>query len=178
MNKRLKALTAVVIIIQLLIPAYLLTYHYEIRKYTEENAREYKFRLEHITPHYEYDDLSAESMLMISYYIDKMSYNYGNTAAVNVGADGFAHVTRRDADKNKTDIWINKKYYRNYITLSPSQYAFEASVDVDTLLQELSDKKTDIRNTAYITAKVYKGIFIPTAIYYNEKKILTINARA
>lgn len=180
MNKRLKALTAVVIIIQLLIPTYLLVHHNEIRKYAEKNGEEYKFRLEYLFTYYAYDDLADESVLNVRYFIDGMSYNFGKTAAVNVGADGFAHVTRMNADKNKTDIWLSKKYYKNYITLSPSQYTFEASVDVSALQEELSDENKYIGNgkTAYITAKVYKGIFIPTAIYYKGEKILTIDADA
>ena len=45
MNKKLKAFTAIVIIIQLLVPVYLLAHHYSIKKYTEENTEE---QIDHI----------------------------------------------------------------------------------------------------------------------------------
>lgn len=176
MNKKLKAFTAIVIIIQLLVPVYLLAHHYSIRKYTEENTEEYKFRLEYLMMYNDYNDISKEKELMIRYYIDGMSYNFGTTAGINIGTDGFAHVTKKDADKALTDVWFSKKYYKSHTTLSPAQYSFEPSADVVKLQKELANKKFYANETtSYITAKVYKGIFIPTAIYYNGEKIITIS---
>ncbi len=180
MNKKIKALTALVLLIQLLVPTYLLAYHHTIQKYAEEKGTEYKFRLNYVELYYDNsyknDIFSADSELILTYYLDGLSYNIKKTAAVSVGTDGFARISRLDADKKKTDIWFNKKYCKYNMKLTEERFTIEPGTDRNKLIQGLTYKDFNWNDSScYLTAKVYKGIFIPTAIYYEGTKIITIS---
>lgn len=170
MNKKLKIIVSVLLIIQLALPVYFLVHYCSTVSYAVRNAPEYKFDLEylHIS---DYDDDKNS----LSFEISGPSYR---TAAITTTINGFAVITSYNG-KKKTDSWFSRNFYAANTFFPEDKYILEPGADIQLLKQRFSEQKliglADEKFIAatYITAKVYKGVFIPTALYYENQKILT-----
>ena len=168
MNKKLKAAVALVLIIQLLVPFSLLVYNQAMTKTTLEKGTELKFRLINII---EYDRDDTEK-LYIKFYINGFVHNNKN---VKIAADsnGFAYFYRQGGEND----WINRDFVSKAQKLTPDEISIAEPFTQEDFRAYLRrhDYSKDILDHFYITAKIYKGIFIPTAMYYDDIKIADIN---
>ncbi len=175
MNKKLKIIVSVLLIIQLALPVYFLVCHCYTVSYAVRNAPEYKFDLEylHIS---DYDDDKNS----LSFEISGLSYR---TAAITTTINGFAVITSYNG-KKKTDSWFSRNFYAANTFFPEDKYSLEPGADIQMLKQRFSEYKLieqpdgKFVSATYITAKVYKGVFIPTALYYEDQKILTFTVKS
>ncbi|MBQ4348092.1 MAG: hypothetical protein IJC79_00555 [Clostridia bacterium] len=182
MNKKLKLLTALVLIVQLIVPAGFLYSHYTAIDYALKYSPEYKFKLLDID-FYGYDfmkDVSDITDEPISIEVGGARNYYNEKIAVTVGEDGFADLTGLGSQL-QTRCWFDYSYYRKNSTFNRNEYSFEDGVDIKALVTEINKTHGWASNFhengcyAYVTAKVYKGVFIPTAIYVRGEKVITLN---
>lgn len=170
MNKKLKIIVSVLLIIQLALPVYFLVHHCSTVSYAVRNAPEFKFDIEFL-------HISDKDNNTLFYEISGLSYRNKKVAITNTIND-FAIMTEYNG-KKKTDNWFTIRYYSGNTVFSEKEYTFEPGADTEMLKQRFSEQKLielpDEKFIAatYITAKVYKGVFIPTALYYENQKILT-----
>ncbi len=176
MNKKLKFIIALTLIFQLLIPAAILYNHYEARYFAINHGVDYKIKIDSVY----FSDYRASSdptdiVDCIDYYIaDYRLYN--KKIAVTVGKDGFAQLSELEKGSD-SDSWFEEKYYRKKRYLRADDFKFEEGVDKRELNRksvQLESGQLNENEVFYLTAKVYKGLFIPTAIYFGEEKIVTI----
>ncbi len=172
MNKKFKAFVALTIALQLLLPAAFLFYSRTMIDTTLEKGAEFKFRLNYI---YMEEAVSSDSekSYFLNIYIPIMSYR--EKIRVCTDPDGFA-VTYLASGEND---WFYRSFAHKSQRLSGDQLIFEDALS-DSVLSELlfdSVKNSDeeISQRCYLTARVYKGFFIPTAIYLDNERIITIN---
>ena len=181
MNKKFKIVVALTLIIQLLIPSYLLYHHYTVRDYALNHSPEYKFKLLDID-FWGYDFMQNESDIIdepMDIEIGGVRNHYGEKIAVTIGEDGFADLAELESQL-QTSCWFDYDYCRKNSTFYENEYFFEADVDIKALVTEINNTYGWASNFhengsyAYVTAKVYKGVFIPTAIYVRGEKVITI----
>ena len=172
MNKKLKIIVSVLLIIQLALPVYFLVHHCSTVSYAVRNAPEYKFGIEylHISDY-------TENKNSLAFEISGLSYRT-KKAAITSTINGFAVISSYNG-KQKTDSWFSRNFYAVNTFFPEDKYILEPGADIQLLKQRFSEQKliglADEKFIAatYITAKVYKGVFIPTALYYENQKILT-----
>ena len=62
--------------------------------------------------------------------------------------------------------------------IAPESYSFAEGTDPDTIRAQIRAeynlKNQRDRESAYLTAKIYRGVFLPTAIYFRGEKIIDI----
>ena len=170
MNKKLKIAIALVLIIQLLVPFSLLIYNQSAMKTTLEKGTELKFRVLNIHTSSE-NDFSETEIPYIDFYIDGFVYNNKNVSIVS-DSDGFA-VFYREGREND---WVNRDFVFKAQHLKPDEISIAEPFTAENLRVYMRLNNT-YKNTSehfYITAKIYKGFFIPTAIYYDDMKIADI----
>ncbi len=165
-NKKLTALIVFTLVLQLLLPGCLLSHHYNVRSFAMEHSIDYKFRISDLNL---YDD-------EINFWIE--GYIWDEKKSVSIDSEGFALMS--DYDKKKGDCWFDGEYYRKSCWLYSGEFVYEPDIDVKTLQSKTrkafgwaSDLFTE-KCEAYVTAKIYKGVFIPTAIYVDGEKVITI----
>ena len=167
-NKKLKFFIILTLIIQLLMPSYMLFHHYSLYSAALNQTREFKFRLEYINVY-----RSGKNEL---YFDIENIYDYTrDDVAVSVGDDGFARLSVAE-NKIRNKHWFTSKYYFNMNYMTADEYMYEDGVDVVKLKHTIRTKYSlDIEkdDDFYVTAKVYKGAFIPTAIYIEDEKVIT-----
>ncbi len=181
MNKKFKILIALTLVVQLLIPVGML-YHHATVRYMVKYSPEYKFKLLDME-FWGYDFMNDETDVYsepISIEVGGASYFYDKKIAVTVGEDGFADLTETE-DTSQTNRWFNSDYCRKNCTFYVNEYSFEPEVDVKALMSEVNKTygwATNMHENgcyAYVTAKVYKGVFIPIAIYVKGEKVITLH---
>lgn len=171
-SKRIKILLVLTVVIQLLIPAYLLGEHYTKQATAMSQTEEYKFRILSIY----FSDYSG----FMNFYVGGIDDLYDKEIEVTVGEDGFADFSELK-DKRKTDRWFDCRYCLIKSNFENGEYTFEEGVDVKQLksrIRQAFSWTSDIHENssfAYVTAKVYKGVFIPTAVFIEGEKVITIN---
>lgn len=183
MNKKIKALVALTLIIQLLIPSYLLIYHYTVLDAAFDSETEYRFRI--------YDmDFDAPPLInttddCLGLYFDIENAILYNSAPIAVSTDenGQAVLSVLES-KWQTDNWFDYKIYEQNSYISKVDFTFEPDIDAVVLMNEIRsnflwlNRNNKYNPGVYVTAKVHKGIFIPTAVYYGEVKVITIHLSA
>ena len=180
MNKKLKIVIALTLIIQLLIPSYLLYHHYSAIDFALNHSLDYRFKLLDIGL-YGYDEDNDDPLEDIDLFLEIGGIHnyYGEKIAVTVGEDGFADLAELKSKKD-TDCWFDYDYCYKNSNFSYGEFTFEDGVDVKALRKEINESyawASDLHENgsfAYVTAKVYKGVFIPTAIYVRGEKVITI----
>ncbi len=179
MNKKIKIFLALTLVIQILIPSFLLLNHYSVIKEAKESETEYCFRLIDIYFFYPAGDISADTVISLSYTVEDALYSRDKRMTVSVDETGLAAIA--SADENSGDCWFDYDYYMKNKEILSSNFTFEPDIDVQALIKELRsqyswfNRNNENRIYAYVTAKIHKGIFLPTAIYLGDIKILTIN---
>ena len=178
MNKRLKIFISLVLALQLLIPSFLLLYNKEIVDNTKSLSTEYSFRLEHLyldrrltTEEEDYNlHFSLYGYNLLLYGIDEIS--------VTENPDGFAFLSKRK-NTDTGDSWFSYKSLSNTMMQHEDSFTPVEGLTYRELFLTLNQLKNEedytLPDRAYVTAKVYKGMFIPTAIYLDGEKILTIS---
>ena len=171
-NKKIKLIIVLTIIIQLLLPSYLLYHHYNLHTEARKNSPEFKLLLESLDIYEVNDTDEGEENL---YFSVKDVYNYySGDVAVAVGSDGFARLSVAE-NKSLNNYWFTHKYYSRKTYMDSSGYEYAEGVDRLDLIYRVNDMHIeDIENPEgfYITAKVYKGVFLPMAIYLDNVKVI------
>ena len=189
MNKKLKLFIIIALVIQIILPAGLLSYHYSVYNYALNNTPDFKIYASWFDLHsygengeilYGYED-EGNGVL----YFDLKDMLYDEDMAVTTGADGFAVLSEAE-NKKLNKHWFSYDSYRKLSSYSQEEGEFEY-VDTEEARKVMSDwigyfdyydeGGIDYNggNVVYITAKVYKGVLIPTAIYKDDVKIITLN---
>ncbi len=168
MNKKLKIAVALVLILQLLVPVSLLVYNQALIKTTLEKGTELKFSLLNIYESTRY----TEENICVNFYVDGFVYNNKNVK-ISSDSEGFAKFYREDGEND----WINRDFVYKAQKLTADEITMvEPFTEEDfKVYLRRHDYAKDIREHFYVTAKIYRGIFIPTALYYDGIKIAEIN---
>ncbi len=174
-NKKLRNLFIITLVVQLLIPVFLLSAHYANHKNVLEQSQEYKFKLLDMSL-----DVYSDGEQYLWFDVGGVHQYYGKKIAVTVGEDGFVDFAERSA-LPENDCWINFKYLRYRTSFSNNDFSIEPGVVVSQVMEKVYAAyawASDMHENgcfAYVTAKVYKGAFVPTAVYVEGEKILTIH---
>lgn len=185
MKKKIKLCLIFTLILQLLIPSYLLINHYTCEKKALESEKEYLFLLSDITFFTDRRGSITECE-SFHFFIDQAYNFYNSKIAVTETDNGIAVLEEKTTG---TDIWFDYNHYKKKQDIYSDSFTFENdSAILDTIreieteysskwsysdFEEIIQPETQEKK-AFISAKVYKGIFIPTAVYFGTQKILTI----
>lgn len=179
-NKKLKIFVIIILILQILLPAGLLCYHYSLHARAMKESPDFKLRVSYMNI-WDYEE-SGETFY---FELDDMSYsNRHEDKAVTVGTDGFAIVSRAE-NKKLNKFWFSLDNYHKLTSYQKDEGEFtyvdtpEANAVMDKWrnnphndLGEVLDYQGG--NSMYITAKIYKGLIIPTAVYNLDVKIIDL----
>ena len=178
MSKRLKIFTALILAFQLLIPAFLLFYNKTIIDDTLKYGTEYVFRLEHLYSTMDFSD-DEKYLIFFNIYSGNILLYVTEEISVDVNSEGFARISQRD-DTASGRNWFSYKSYSKSTRISSDQFTAENGLsdrDVYLKLNQLKyNENYNIIDNAYVVARVYKGNFIPTAIYLEGEKLISISA--
>ena len=178
MNKRLKIFTALVLVLQLLIPSFILVYNKEITDNAIRNGTEYSFRLNHLYLNRSLTPETENYSLYFHVSSGNLNFYYADEISVTVNSDGFASLSKRK-NTDTGDSWFIYKSLDSTMRQSEDSFSPTEGLTYRELFLTLNQLKNEedytLPDRAYVTAKVYKGIFIPTAIYLDGEKILTIS---
>ena len=187
-NKKFKLIVIIALIIQIILPAGMLGYHYSIYNYALNNTPDFKFYLSYfdLYSYGENDEIiyGDENKNDVLYF--DIAYKYFNTNMEVVSdMNGFAVISALQ-DKKLNKHWFSSDNYNKIGSFSQADGEF-TYVDTEEAKKVMSQWKDtyfdhygddDIRfkggNAVYITAKVYKGVFIPTAVYRDNVKVIDI----
>lgn len=180
MNKATKILLSLTLVIQLLIPGYLLFHHYSLINTAMETEAQYRFRLSSLSFSYPAGKDTAEAVEAVFFEIENLFYLYDKKITVSVDDNGIALT--KEADDTAGACWFHYDYYIKNSEIYKNNFTFEPDVNVRDLINEVRkeyswfNRNDENRIYAYVTAKIHKGIFIPTAIYFGDTKIITITS--
>ena len=187
-NKKLKLIIILVLVIQIILPAGMLGYHYSIYNYALNNTPDFKFYLSYfdLYSYGENDEIiyGDEDKNDVLYF--DIAYRYYRTdMEVVADMNGFAVVSALQ-NKKLNKHWFSFSNYNKMGSFSQADGEFtyvdtEEAKKVmsqwkDTYFDHYGDDEIKFNggNAVYITAKVYKGMFIPTAVYRNDVKVIDI----
>ena len=172
-NKKLKIIIVASLILQLILPLYLLSYHYSAYDEAISQTEEFKFRLSYLDIYNIYD--TGDAVQHLSFEIKDIYDFYADDVEVTEGEDGFAEMSA-SINKSLNKNWFTFKYYYSSNYCNSDKYEYAEGVDVTKLIYKVNALYVeDVENPDgfYMTAKVYKGIFIPTAIYFDGVEVIT-----
>ena len=172
MNKKFKIIIAAILILQIILPAGMLGYHYSAHKDALTKSPEFKLYLDYLDIYEIHDDGNGSEKL--SFEVQDVYTYYQSEMAVKVGEDGFAYLTDAE-NKIFNKHWFTFKYYSNNSYHTSNDYEYVEGInpaDIIYRVNALYSKDVPKPEGFYMTAKVYKGIFIPTAIYLDGNKVI------
>lgn len=185
MNKKLKAFISLAIVIQLLVPSFLLVHHYSVLSTAKQLETEYTFEISRIYFNNYYFDYTEGAATLkqdgpMEFDTDAV-ISWGNKKIKVIASPQNNVIDTQELKSGETaDSWFYSKYYRQNSVIDAEKYSFEPGVngeEIKAVLRReysiLKDKED--REPAYLTAKIYKGLFLPTAIYFKGEKIIDIN---
>lgn len=179
MTRKAKVLLILTLIIQLIIPAYLLSHHYSVTNSALTSATEYRFRINSIDFGYYKDEDNNFVCDEIRFYVEEIDGLRNKKIAVSLNENGLP-VLEELKDKKQTDIWFDYDYYKQSRELSADDITFSPNRNMTEIIADIRseyswfNRKDENKTYAYVTAKIYKGVFIPTAIYFNGIEVITI----
>lgn len=179
MTRKAKVLLILTLIIQLIIPAYLLSHHYSVTNSALTSATEYRFRINSIDFGYYKDEDNNFVCDEIRFYVEEIDGLRNKKIAVSLNENGLP-VLEELKDKKQTDIWFDYDYYKQSRELSADDITFSPDRNMTEIIADIRseyswfNRKDENKTYAYVTAKIYKGVFIPTAIYFNGIEVITI----
>ncbi|MBQ2758548.1 MAG: hypothetical protein IJE93_02145 [Clostridia bacterium] len=179
MTRKAKVLLILTLIIQLIIPAYLLSHHYSVTNSALMSATEYRFRINSIDFGYYKDEDNNFVCDEIRFYVEEIDGLRNKKIAVSLNENGLP-VLEELKDKKQTDIWFDYDYYKQSRELSADDITFSPNRNMTEIIADIRseyswfNRKDENKTYAYVTAKIYKGVFIPTAIYFNGIEVITI----
>ncbi len=189
MNKKLRLFVIIALVIQIILPAGLLGYHYHIYNYALNNTPDFKFYLSY------FDLYSRDGDNGITYNFSEsgkdvfhfsIAHRYHNTnMEVVADMNGFVVLSALQ-NKRLNKHWFSYKNYNKMGAFSQAagDFTYVETEEAKKIMREWKDRYFDHYgdddimynggNTVYITAKVYKGMFIPTAVYKDNVKVIEI----
>lgn len=173
MNKKVKIFIIAVLILQILAPAGLLTHHYTLHDNAMKYSPDFKFRLEGIDI-YQIKDTGEGDEILYFDVVDLFRF-YHDDIAVTVDADGFAQMSLSE-NKLLNKYWFTFEYCYGKRYVSGDSFVYEEGVDVSELhkkINKIYGKDIEKPEGFYVTAKVYRGVFIPVAIYIEDTKVIS-----
>ena len=187
-NKKLKLIVILALVIQMILPAAMLGYHYSIYNYAINNTPDFKFYLSYfdLYSYGENDEIiyGDEDNNDVLYF--DIAYRYYRTdMEVVADMNGFVVISAVQ-DKKLNKHWFSYDNYNKMGSFSQAEGEFtyvdtEEAKKVmsqwkDTYFDHYGDDEIQFKggNAVYITAKVYKGMFIPTAVYRDNVKVIDI----
>ena len=179
MTLKAKAFLCFALIIQLLVPAYLLSHHYSVTNSALTSATEYRFRINSIKFDYSIDSDNDYICEGIDFRVEEIDGLWDKKIAVSLNENGVSVVEELE-DKKQTDVWFDYDYYKQSRYLSPDEITFSPDRSVRSIISDIRseyswfNRNDEYKTYAYVTAKIYKGVFIPTAIYFNGIEVITI----
>ena len=179
MTRKAKVLLILTLIIQLIIPAYLLSHHYSVTNSALTSATEYRFRINSIDFDYYTDDDNNYVCTGMDFHVEEIDGLRNKKIAVSLNENGLP-VLEELKDKKQTDIWFDYDYYKQSRELSADDITFSPDRKMTEIIADIRseyswfNRKDENKTYAYVTAKIYKGVFIPTAIYFNGIEVITI----
>ncbi len=178
-NDKFRKFIIAVLILQLLMPAGLLYYHYSLHARAMKESPDFKIMVSYMNIWDYVND--GESL---HFELDNIYLYYGEDIAVTVGADGVATLSRA-GNKRLNKHWFSFDYYRKLGSYHAKEGEFtyvdtpEAKEIIDRWRNNPHNSEGEILdyqggNSMYITAKIYKGLIIPTAVYNLDVKIIDL----
>ncbi len=180
-NKKLKIFIIAVLIVQILLPACLLINEYSKRSEAFRYSPDFKFRLYYL----DIWDLPDEEGEVLSFSIatkDLRTY-YGDDIEVTADEKGFAKLSLAE-NKRLNKFWFSYKQYQNVgsYKASKGEFSYIDTIEAQEIINNWPGKYMSRRtiesrgqDSFYITVKVYKGLFIPTAIYIDDVKVIELS---
>lgn len=178
-NKKLKIFVIIILILQILLPAGLLGYHYSLHARAMKESPDFKLRVSYMNI---WDYVNDGELL--HFELDNIYLYYGEDITVTMGTDSVATLSRAE-NKRLNKHWFSFDYYRKLGSYHADEGEFtyvdtpEANAVMDKWrnnphndLGEVLDYQGG--NSMYITAKIYKGLIIPTAVYNLDVKIIDL----
>ena len=183
MNKKLRIFLVITLVIQLLVPSFLLIYHYSVQNTARGLETEYKFELDSLIVDHYYDiksetpSDSPDAPLSFDIY-DIRSWGNSRHTVRTTPKNSVIGIERLKGSPD-TDTWFYGKCFRDISEISPENYSFADGIDVSAVRADIRQEYyfgiRGEREPAYLTAKIYKGVIIPTSIYFRGEKIIDIN---
>lgn len=184
MNKKLKIFIALTLAVQLFVPSFLAIYHYSLYSTAKNLETEYRFEISYMSfdDHYVYEDSFSEiAEESLSFDVAEAWRLSSDRMTLLVSPQNNVISLKKLGDGEKTDLWISRRTYYQNSTLEADSFSFvnpEKKGAIKMALRtEYLQYKSDSEEyeKAYLTAKIYKGLFLPTAIYFKGEKIIDIN---
>ncbi len=169
-NKKFIALIVLTLVIQLAFPFGLLYTNSYNRNFALEHSIDYKFKLIYANLY----DGNGDEKASFSFSVGSGIYTfYNQKIAVTIGEDGFAEMSNIEA-AGDAKCWFDNGYYRT-LSHGMENFEFEDGIDASVFRSKVYEKDENYKRecVAYMTAKVYKGVFIPTGVYVGEEKLIT-----
>ena len=126
-------------------------------------------------PLYHSELLTGEGVERLCFDVIDIFQFYHEDIAVTVGEDGYAHKLPCE-NKKLNKHWFTFNYYYNKSYVNNDSYVYEEGIDIAELhrkINKIYGKDIEKPDGFYVTAKVYKGIFIPIAIYIEDTKVIS-----
>lgn len=180
MKNKIKIFLILVLVIQLLVPSYLLVHHYSLINTAMEEKTEYLFVIDYMEFWSDSKNYTEEYVSTLHFSIYDTAGLYNERIAVSADENGIARL-RALEDKKQTDIWFDYDYYEKSNSVGEGEFSFTERENAPDIVKELRqrylwyNRKDENKEYVYLSAKIYKGIFIPTAIYYRGEKVIEIN---
>lgn len=183
MNKKLKVFLALTLVIQLFVPVFLLAYHHSLLSTAKSLDTEYSFELDAIFLDYYYDfkaeNPTERKNAPLTFNIYEIA-SWGNSRYTvrATPKNNVIGINKTDSVAD-TDTWFYGRYFDEICKIEYGKYSFSEGVDGAEIRAQLrTEYNVNLRGDrepAYLTAKIYKGVIIPTSIYFRGEKIIDIN---
>lgn len=196
-NKKLRLIVILSLVIQIILPVSMLGYHYCIYSYAMNNTPDFKFYLSYFDLH----SFSGNRLVYDGENEDSLYFQIAGTElyrpdemVVTVNEKGFAVDLSPAENKALNKHWFSYKHYCKIGSFSQkdgeftyadteeakkvlSEWEAKEEIYFDIIAGDLSlyEQNHKEQSSVYITAKVYKGIFIPTAVYKDNVKIIQLH---
>lgn len=184
MNKKLKIFLALTLVIQLLVPSSLLIYHNSLYAAARSSETEYTIELSYLSfdDSYVYEDSFSEIAEgnMSFEIVSAMITASGKLTPVLSPKNNVLYFQKLK-DGNNTDVWLYARNYYNSCSIDTEHFSFVNEAEKGKIKQDIRTeyyqykKDSEDCERAYLTAKIHKGVFIPTAIYFRGEKIIDIS---
>lgn len=157
-NKKVLSVISIVFVLQIIVCAFLGSYNLYVYNNCEKLSPEYKIKLEgaEIEPYYVY-----------LHPLDDEYYYWGDVM-IYEGEDGFAEFK----EKEKQEKGNNYFNYWKEIDLIDRARAKFPDGKTQAELESIINTSRNAKKETYITGYVYKGMFVPKALYIEGELVL------
>jgi hypothetical protein len=184
MTKKLKIFIALTLAVQLFVPSFLAAYHYSLYSTAKSLETEYRFEISYMSfdDHYVFEDSFSEiAEGTLSFHLAEIWDVSSDRIVPLISPQNNVISLKKPGDGDKTDIWFFYRTYSQNSSLETDSFSFVNPEEKGSIKQALRNEYSHFKGDeetfehAYLTAKIYKGLFLPTAIYFKGEKIIDIN---